>query len=344
VDGGGTVDRDALRLGVTIVAGTIGEVRAVAQAAESAGFWGFGLGDSPARFTDLAVGLTTSLLATERLTVGSTVTNPRTRPWSVLAAMARDLTEIAPDRFFLGLSSGNSAIRAGTGPSASPAPARELAEVIPRIRAACPVPPDIMVAADGLRMAGVAGEVADAMIVGTGVDAQAVAAIIGAAAAARPADWAPVQPWLYLHVNVVDDEADLDRARGESVAMAITFAHRAFARTFTAKHVPLEFQAVLEERLAGYDMAGHARTGPAGAGNAAMFRDRPDIEDYLLDRFAIYGTAQMCREQLARAAETAGVTRIWLSTIVADPVANVYRAGDAFSSIMEAPLTRSAHA
>jgi alkanesulfonate monooxygenase SsuD/methylene tetrahydromethanopterin reductase-like flavin-dependent oxidoreductase (luciferase family) len=320
-----------LRLAMSIVPTTVDQAKVVARAVEEAGFWGLGLGDSPAHFAELAVSLTSSLGCTEHLAIGSMVTNPRTRHWSVLAAMARALLEVAPGRFFLGISSGNSAVRAADG---SPVQPTELRQTISSIRARCTDAFPILVAADGRRTAAAAGAVADGMVVGTGVDAGAFEELRRSADEERPVDGNRFDHWLYLHLNMVESERALDRARAESVSMAVSFAHRAFAHTLDGKHVPAEFAEILCQRLAGYDMSAHARPDPASP-NAGMFRDRPEVEQYLLDRFTIYGTADMCRRQLLEAVEQTKTRRIWLSTISNDPVANVEQAGEAFDLFKE---------
>jgi alkanesulfonate monooxygenase SsuD/methylene tetrahydromethanopterin reductase-like flavin-dependent oxidoreductase (luciferase family) len=332
VQSGSGGDVGGLRLAMSIVPTTVDQAKVVARAVEQAGFWGLGLGDSPANFAELAVSLTSSLSCTDHIAIGSMVTNPRTRHWSVLAAMATALHELAPGRFFLGISSGNSAIRAADG---SPVPPTELSATISSIRARCADTFPILVAADGRRTAAVAGAVADGIVVGTGVNGDAFEELRRSADEVRPAVRGDrFEHWLYLHLNVVDTEREVDRARAESLSMAVSFAHRAFAQTLDGKHVPAEFEEILRQRLAGYDMSAHARADPTSP-NAGIFRDQPEVERYLLDRFTVYGTAEMCRRQLLDAVAQTGTRRVWFSTIAADPVANVERADGAFTLLKE---------
>jgi hypothetical protein len=81
-------------------------------------------------------------------------------------------------------------------------------------------------------------------------------------------------------------------------------------------------------------MSAHARADPTSP-NAGIFRDQPEVERYLLDRFTVYGTAEMCRRQLLDAVAQTGTRRVWFSTIAADPVANVERADGAFTLLKE---------
>jgi hypothetical protein len=49
------------------------------------------------------------------------------------------------------------------------------------------------------------------------------------------------------------------------------------------------------------------------APNAVLFDDRPDIQDYLIDRMVAIGTAEQVREKLVTTARAAGLEGIWLS-------------------------------
>src|SRR5436305_464093 len=83
----------------------------VARAAEDAGFWGLAVPDTaPKLFQGTYPLVTASLLATSSIRVGPFVTNPVTHHWSVHAATARALDELAPARPFLGISTGDGAV------------------------------------------------------------------------------------------------------------------------------------------------------------------------------------------------------------------------------------------
>src|SRR5882672_5137550 len=78
-----------------------------AQAAEAAGFWGVGIGDTvPERYQNTYVTAAACFAATERVHIGPTVTNTVTRHWSVLGATARTFGELYPGRFFAGVATG----------------------------------------------------------------------------------------------------------------------------------------------------------------------------------------------------------------------------------------------
>src|SRR5271156_3173412 len=100
-----------MRFGCVTTIRSVQEAVRIAGRVERAGAWGLGFVDTaPKLFHDAYVALTASLLSTQSLRVGPLVTNPVSRHWSVHAASARTLEELAPGRFFLGLSTGDGAV------------------------------------------------------------------------------------------------------------------------------------------------------------------------------------------------------------------------------------------
>ena len=92
-----------MRLGVINLTHSSRAAIKFAQAAEAAGFWGVGIGDTvPERYQDTYVTAAACFAATERVHIGPTVTNTVTRHWSVLGATARTFGELYPGRFFAG--------------------------------------------------------------------------------------------------------------------------------------------------------------------------------------------------------------------------------------------------
>ena len=74
-----------MRLGAINLIRSSRESIKIAQAAEAAGFWGLGMGDTvPKLYQDTYVTAAACFAATERLHIGPTVTNTVTRHWSVL--------------------------------------------------------------------------------------------------------------------------------------------------------------------------------------------------------------------------------------------------------------------
>ncbi|MDY7099561.1 MAG: LLM class flavin-dependent oxidoreductase [Actinomycetota bacterium] len=300
----------------------------VARAAEAAGFWGMGVCDSP-RADELYASIGAALDATTTLRVGSCVTNPVTRHVSVHRSAVRTLGRTG--RFFCGVGSGDSAVRdVGLRPARLAELDTFLGEMTDTARAAaCPV----LVAAGGPRTAELAGHHGAGIVAGSGADPVALGALVDAARAAQadPSGGdAPTECWVSLRLAVTSTDAELAEARRAFLPRAISASRFNFARGFAAKHVPEAFHDVLRERYRRYDFAHH---GAAGANpNATLLADRPDIEDYLLDRFALIGPADRCRARLADLA-AAGATGAVLSVRFED----VFTAIDAAGALNAAP-------
>jgi alkanesulfonate monooxygenase SsuD/methylene tetrahydromethanopterin reductase-like flavin-dependent oxidoreductase (luciferase family) len=293
----------------------------MAREADEGGLWGLGIGDSQANFLDAYTVATACLARTTRLTVGPIVTNPVTRHWTVHAAAARSLSELAPGRFVLGMGSGNSSVRSI---DATPAGRDSLVDAVMHIRENAPADVSILVSADGPRMARAAGECADGLVIGTGLDAAAIAHLRDVAAEARLNSRRdrPLELWLAVPLSVVESDAEVGAARARSVGVAITMARRAFARGLDGKNVPPRLASVLQERLPRYDMSRHASVEAANP-NDELFADRPDVEEYLAERFGITGTFDRCRARIEVVTRQTGIDNFWFSTLVADPVKNV---------------------
>lgn len=103
----------------------------LAQLAEVHGFshvWSF---DSHVLWQEPYVILSAALAATRRVTVGTFVTNPATRDWSVTASTFATLNEMYGNRTICGIGRGDSAVRVGGG---KPTTLRELREAVHVIR------------------------------------------------------------------------------------------------------------------------------------------------------------------------------------------------------------------
>jgi 5,10-methylenetetrahydromethanopterin reductase len=165
-------------------------VRAV-RAAEGYGFDAVWMPDSPLLWRDVFGALTAAALGTERIGLGTAVTTVTTRHPAVIASAARTIAELAPGRFTLGLGVGDSSVvplglRASTR--------AELTAGIAQVRALLagdewpygdgtgsrlrdPMPGvAVHLAASGPRNLRLAGEIADGVILLSGVSPQTLAA------------------------------------------------------------------------------------------------------------------------------------------------------------------------
>jgi alkanesulfonate monooxygenase SsuD/methylene tetrahydromethanopterin reductase-like flavin-dependent oxidoreductase (luciferase family) len=101
------------------------------RAAEAAGYERAWLVDGQMLWQDIYVYLTRGLAATERITFGTGVTNPRTRHFTVTASAIATLADLHPGRVILGIGRGDNAVRTL---GLEPVPTRQLAEVVPKLR------------------------------------------------------------------------------------------------------------------------------------------------------------------------------------------------------------------
>ncbi|MGB3441924.1 MAG: hypothetical protein WBA97_24525 [Actinophytocola sp.] len=278
--------------------------REVARRAEKAGLWGLGIGDSP-HYGELYAACADALAVTSTLTVFTSVTNPVTRHLSVHVSAAR---AFGAERFVVGMGRGDSAVRTF---GLDPAPLPVLEEALTGLRAAVP-DVRLLVAASGPRAAALAGRCADGVIGGAGRDLVALRGLRDTAGGSG-------ELWASVRLAVARDEAAVPALRQRMLPRAISASRFNFAATFAGKNVPVAIRDVLTERYATYDFAWHGRSGANPV--ASMFADRPDIEDYLLDRFAVVGTIGTCRDRLAELAPV--VDGVFLSLLFEDALDQV---------------------
>jgi len=288
------------------------EVVELARIAEDAGFWCFGVPDTAPKINQGCYPtITASLLATDRIRVGPQISNPMNHHWSVHAAAARALDELAPGRFVLGLATGDGAVL-----SVGLRPARwaEVEEAVASIRTIASPTLEIFVAASGPKGTASAGRVATDLELAVGLDVETLRRFAERARAARAAAGVaePLRIWAMAPAFVVDHEKDVAAARLGLRAIANGSSRFCFSRSFEDKGVPEEWQPVIAERLRRYDHGYHGIVGQ-DAPNSLLFEDRPDIQNYLLERMLAVGTADQVREKLTNTARQAGLDGIWIS-------------------------------
>lgn len=297
--------------------------REVAIRGEAAGLWGLGIGDSP-HYGELYSACTTALAATSSLVVSTSVTNPVTRHWSVHASAARSLLQAHPGRFRLGVGRGDSAVHTF---GLRPASLRDLEAFAVQVAdevTASGAEPFVLLAASGPATARAAGRVADGVIAGVGADPVALSMVRDSAASTRSSARPAAEVWASVRLAIGRDASEVEQLRRRLVPRAVSASHFAFASTFEGKNVPEELAPVLAERYAGYDYGSHGRSGQTS--NATMFADRPDIEDYLVRRFAVVGTHDQCRQRLEEISQH--VDGIYLSLLFEDALEQLGRIGE----------------
>jgi len=278
----------------------------LARLAEALGFGHVWIGDSHLIWREAYVTLTAAALATERVVLGTGVTNLVTRDPAVVASSFATLHEARPGRVILGLGLGDSAVETMGG---TPSRLAALEAGIGRIRRLLAGEPvetgtgsgtmrlkhavgdavPVYVAGSGPGILQLAGRVADGAIVLVGVDPgrvrSAVAAVrAGARAAGRDPEGVEVVLWVPCAVG---EPAEARAAVKAHVARAVN------------RPLPFELEAE-ERRVVGeirraYDYVQHMDP------HAAQARVVPD---WLVDRFAIAGEPEACRAAVERLAAT----------------------------------------
>jgi len=294
--------------------------------AEETGFDAIWVTDSQSLYREVFASVGVCLSSTRQIPCGPCVINPITRHPAVAASAIATLSEMHGERAVLGLGSGDSAVlNLGMKPvrvARVRAYLIALRSLLEEGRAeyegrACilnwfkrRVP--LYLAAEGPRMLRLAGELADGVIVGSGLVPEMVRdskALIeeGARAAGRRIE--DIDLWWMAKVNVHEDG---ERARREIRAGLAGSAHHAFNFTLEGKHVPPGMAGPIRELRRRYVFSEHAMAEKDA--NAALV-DELGLRGFLLERFAIAGTPEECRARLGEL-EGMGIENIRLTAHV----------------------------
>jgi alkanesulfonate monooxygenase SsuD/methylene tetrahydromethanopterin reductase-like flavin-dependent oxidoreductase (luciferase family) len=271
------------------------------RAAERAGYARAWLVDGQMLWHDVYVYMAHALAATERIEVGTGVTNPLTRHPSVTASVHATLAQLHPGRVLLGLGRGDNAVRTL---GLKPVPTAELAATVPRLRAwmageeadgarirwaAERVP--VMVCATGPKSLRLAGALADVAMIYVGVHSASIAWAIdhvraGAEEAGRDPDEVEIAALCALHVSDDQEEA-WEACRWAPAACA---NHIAYALRWNAEHgMPDEMTRLVAARDAYDYYGGHLDSRAAHTSY---------LTGELVDDFAIAGSVERCLEKI----------------------------------------------
>jgi len=322
-----------LRLGIAASCPDVPSYVRWARLAESCGYDLLGYGDSPCLIPELYVGLTAMAAATEHALLCPTVTNPLTRHPAVAASAFAALQQLSGGRARFCLGTGDSAaLTIGERPSSVAdlaAYARAFKTLTDggeatfggktlRLAWAAPAVP-LWVAAEGPRMLALAGELADGVLVGSGLteetvrDSLARVARAAVAAGRRPED---VEVWFFAKIFLCDSEEQAWRDLAWTLAAS---AHHVFRHGAAEKFVPANLLDALQQLQDRYSMAEHdALTRPA-ATNAALVNDL-GLAEFLGRRFLLAGRASRVRERIEELAGW-GATNLFTSAMFGDPFA-----------------------
>ncbi len=287
------------------------EVAACVKRAEEMDFDVAWLPDSQFLWRDVWSTLAVAATVTDRIHLGTCVTNFETRHVSVTAAAAGTLDELAPDRVVLGVATGDSSIKTLglrptkvatmrerilqlrallAGESVDFAGRQMSMKAIPRRR----VP--IYIAAGGTKAMALAGEICDGAIV-FGLSPDLVRSSLeriaaGAAGAARPAG--AVNAIFGTFCHVASDEREAARiVKPQIVALAQVGAGEALRSVGIDIHPPQIVGGI-------YPDMGHAEDWDAAAEIAGEWVTDEMALRYA-DRFCMVGSAEACIKRLAAA-------------------------------------------
>ncbi len=271
----------------------------LARRAEHLGFSSVWTFDSPVLWQEPFVVYPRILEATERVTVGPMVTNPRSREWAVTASLFATLNDMFGNRTICGIGRGDSAVRVvGERPTSL----EDVGACIRTVKAlACGKEVeihgkrvrlpwvkdgalDVWMAAYGPKALAVAGQEADGLILQL-ADPFVISWAVGrareaAAEAGRDPDALTICAAAPAYVGGdLSHQRDQVRWFGGMVGNHVADLVSRYGRESGA--VPAALTAYIEGRR-GYDYAHHGR-----AGNP----DTEFVPDEIVDRFCVLGTA-----------------------------------------------------
>lgn len=288
--------------------------------AETLGYDRFGVWDSPALFREPWTTLASVARDTERIRLGTWVTNPLTRHPVVTAAAAATVDDLAPGRVYIGIGAGATGtwhLGLGTARLAElEAYVVAVRGLLERGRAhwdgrelelpwAGPRHIPILVSAHAPRSLRLAGRVGDGVVIGLGISPEAVAGSLelveaGAREAGRRLD--DLEVW-FTSFWWVDEQPGKAKADGawSATAFALHFADSGVE----GKLIPDELHAPLLEVGKAYDLGSHGRPTEEQKAAYVELADRLGVGEYLRRRFLFAGTPAEVEQQI-RAAVHAG--------------------------------------
>ncbi len=311
----------APRFGFSVSPGAAPGVAQEVAEAEALGYDRVGIWDTPALFREPWIVLATCAGATQRMSLGTWVTNPLSRHPVVTASALASLDDIAPGRVYLGIGSGDTGV-SHLGMKAAPLAALETyvlavrrlleqgeadynGETV-RLRWARRSIP-ILMAAHGPRSLRLAGRVADGVICGLGVTPEVVAGCLalideGARSAGRRLE--DLEVW-FVAFWFVDERPGVAQAQG---AWAATSLASHFARTgVEGKFVPDAYKDAIQEVGRHYDKITHGAVPDEQKAEYVEFMASLGVTDYLRRRFTFSGTPAEVHQQVQEAMD-AGAT------------------------------------
>ena len=289
-----------------------------AKYAEDNGFAQVWIAESHLTCRDHNVALALAIEQTERVKIGPGVTNPVLHDDSVAASAIATLDELSGGRVLFGIGSGDTPVYTLGKKMARLARMRqsiadiraftrgetvEYAEGV-RVKMWCAREIPIYTSAEGPRTLAMSGEIADGVLVGSGVYKETVEWVLrhlNEGVANRDASLGDLD---VVFCAVASVDRDGARAREKVRARVANRAHHNFRMTLDS--VPEAFKTEIRNLLANFDVS-----------NWRDPKHVPLITDYILDRFTITGTPEACVERI-KEIESCGVRSIMIDPPVQD--------------------------
>ncbi|MCX4458239.1 LLM class flavin-dependent oxidoreductase [Streptomyces sp. NBC_01340] len=296
--------------------------------AERLGFDDVWFPDSQLLWRDVFTTLTAAALGTERIGLGTAVTNLATRHPAVVASAARSVAELAPGRFTLGLGVGNSsvgpiglrqttsaAMREGLGMLRALLDGEEWdfdgheGKVRSRLRDPRPEVP-LHLAASGPKNLRLAGEIADGVILLSGVSPRTLQGATarvreGAEVAGRDADRVPLTVSAFCAVTD-DVEAEARRIKPICASIAQNGGAPFLALAGIDVQVPAAVPGVYPDLVHAEDWDAAVEICSAWISDETALR--------FAEEFCLFGTAERIAERLS-ALHALGVTGVFLQHV-----------------------------
>jgi 5,10-methylenetetrahydromethanopterin reductase len=339
------MSKDRIKFGINFLPNAALELVEWVKTAEDTGFSIAGVADSQSLYRDVYMCEALAAVNTKSIVIGSRVINPLTRHPAVAACAAATLEEIIPGRTMVGIGTGDSAVdNIGVRPSTR----AEMVQYIKVLRELLttgkssftpdygkePKPPvgiyngkqvkmtwwknksiPIYIAASGPLTLQTAGEVADGVVINTGMTPDIVAdsikqVQIGCERAGR--DISEVDMW-WLPLTNVDNNRE--RAINE-IAPTLASAGSHLSRfTTKGKHIPPEIMDKIKELGRRYNSDQHDKPNSA---NRELAKEL-GLLDYLAERFSVAGSPKDCIKKLEGAID-AGARQFWMSVHLDDKI------------------------
>jgi 5,10-methylenetetrahydromethanopterin reductase len=333
-----------MKTGILCSRGSVDRIVKKGVEAERQGFDFFGVGDTQNLFPELYVSLGGVASATSEIDVGPVVTNPVTRHQAVTASAMCTANQLAHGRVFMGLGSGDSAVRSL---GKRPATIQEIENLVRHCRRlwrgdATEIGGESMslrwvddatgghgislrLSAGGPKTLRLAGRVADGVFVAWGLTDDVVERAVehveaGARDVGRDPDEVAVYVW--AKSNFADDRAT---AVNEMRMQLASTANHALRFDLAEKAVPEEYRDPIRQLQDAYEPAGHLGL-EADNPNSELV-ERFGLTDYLADRFTVAGTVEDVADQLAAIEAIDGVDGVLFTADTANQLKHIRTLG-----------------